>query len=288
MTFPDFFADAESNFDDSEFIIFGIPYDKTCSFQRGAEKAPREIRQASWNFETFDFKTGVDLGDIKFHDYGDLNVSNLEPKQMVEMVKKFALKIIAECKFPIAIGGEHSITTGIIQAFPKDIAVLSLDAHMDYRDQYEKDSNNHACVIRRIVDHIPVENIAVVGIRSAEKEEYNEAKKHNLFYIDSYDIYNNGIKNAIAQTKKYLADKKVYLTVDIDVIDPAYAPGTSNPEPFGLTPLEIIDCIDSFATQLIGFDLVEVCPPFDTGQTSSLAAKFIRHVIDRVWFNNKR
>ena len=172
MTYPNFFADAESSFNKADFIIFGVPYDKTSSFRIGASKAPKDIRHASWNYETYNLKTGNDLRDIKFHDYGDLNVKNDSPKEMVKKVKEFTSKLLLINKFPIALGGEHSITPGIIQAFPKDIAILSLDAHIDFRKQYEKEPYNHACVIRRIADHINIKNIVVLGIRSAEKKEF--------------------------------------------------------------------------------------------------------------------
>lgn len=287
MNFPNYFADAESNFNDAEFVIFGVPYDKTSSFRHGASQAPKEIRQAGWNFETYYLKTGVDLKDIKFHDYGDIDVKNDKPEIMIRKVREFTSKLLEKNKFPIAIGGEHSITPGIIQAFPKDIAVLSLDAHIDFRQQYENEPYNHACAVRRIADHVDIKNIAVVGIRSAEKEEFEEAKTNKLFYIDSFFIRNNGIKKAIDETKKYLKNKRIYLSLDIDVIDPAYAPGTSTPEPFGITPFDVLECIDAFSPQLIGFDVVEVCPPFDKGETALLAAKFVRYVIDRTWTNRK-
>ena len=288
MNFPNYFADAESNFDEAEYVIFGVPYDKTSSFRMGSSEAPKEIRQASWNFETFNLKTGNDLREISIHDYGDLDVKNDSPKDMVKKVKDFASMILSKNKFPIALGGEHSITPGIIQAFPKDIAVLSLDAHIDFRQQYENESYNHACAIRRIADHINVKNIAVLGIRSTEKEEFEEAKKHSLFYIDAFEIKKSGMKKALDETKNYLGNKQIYLTLDIDVLDLAYAPGTSTPEPFGLTSFDVIECIEYFSPQLVGFDVVEVCPPYDKGQTALLAAKLVRHVIEHVFFKKSR
>lgn len=285
MNSPDYFADADSNFDEADFVIFGVPYDKTSSFRQGADQAPKEIRRASWNFETYDLKTGVDLRDIRFHDYGDLEVKDESPKVMVKKVREFTCMLLEKNKFPIALGGEHSITPGIVQAFPKDIAVLSLDAHVDFRETYENESFNHACVIRRIADHIDIENIAVLGVRSAEKEEFEDSKKNGLFCIDSFVIRNYGIKKALDETKKHLKNKRVYLSLDIDVIDPAYAPGTSTPEPFGITPFDVLECIECFSSQLIGFDVVEVCPPYDKGETALLAAKLLRCAIGNIWKN---
>lgn len=282
MNFPNYFADAESSFDEAKFVIFGVPYDKTSSFRLGASKAPAEIRQAGWNFETFNLKTGFDLRNAKFHDYGDLDVKDDPPEVMIKKVKELTLKILSKNKIPIALGGEHSITPGVIQAFPSDIAVVSLDAHMDFRQVYENEKYNHACVTRRICDYIGVKNIAVLGLRSAEKEEFEEAKKLGLFYIDLFEIKKTGIKKSIDKTNSYLKNKKIYLTLDIDVIDPAYAPGTSTPEPYGLTPLDIIEYIENFSSKIIGFDIVEVCPTYDMGQTALLAAKLVRYVIDCV------
>ena len=282
MNFPDYFADSDSGFKDASFVIFGVPYWKNSSFRQGAEKAPKEIRQASWNFETFDMRTNVDLNDIKVHDYGNLDVNNIDSGKMVEKVMVFTSSLLKEKKFPIAIGGEHSITPGVVKAFSDDIAVLFLDAHMDFRESYEKDIYNHACALRRVADYVDMKNIAVLGIRSAEKEEFNDAKQVGLFYRDAFFIRKNKISEAIKDTKSYLRDKKIYLSLDIDVVDPSYAPGTSTPEPFGLTPFDIVEIIDAFSSQLIGFDVVEVCPPYDHGETALLSAKLIRSVIGAV------
>jgi agmatinase len=285
MNFPDFFADAESNFDDADFIIFGVPYDKTSSFRYGAFQGPRDIRISSWNFETYNIKTGFDLRDVKIHDHGDLDIRNKSPSEMVKNVTIFTKKILEQKKIPIVLGGEHTITSGIIQSYPKNTSILSLDAHIDFREQYENEKYSHACVIRRISEHVNVKNIAVLGIRSAEKEEYEDAKNKGLFFKDFFTIQNEGIDKVINQTINYLDNKKIYLTLDIDVIDPAYAPGTSTPEPFGLKPLDIFKCIEKLSPYMIGFDIVEVCPKYDTGQTALLAAKTVRHVIENIACN---
>jgi len=279
MAFPNYFADAESDFDEAEFIIFGIPFEKTSSYRHGADKAPKEIRQASWNFESYDVRTKGDLRDIKLHDYGNLDIKNLDRKEMLETVQEFTSHLLIKNKFPIAIGGEHSITPGLIKSYPSDIAILSLDAHLDFRNQYENDVNNHACVIRRIADYIHIKNIAIIGLRSAVKEEFEYAKKKGLYFIDTFSIEKKGINETIKETQKYLQNKKLYLTFDMDVIDPAYAPSTSTPEPFGLKPIDILDIIDAFSSQIVGFDIVEVCPGYDHGETSLLAAKIIRSII---------
>jgi agmatinase len=287
MDFPNYFADAESSFDDASFILFGVPFEKTSSFRHGADKAPYEVRQASWNFERYDLRTGINFEEILVHDYGDLDVQNLTSKEVFETTKTFTSTLLAKQKIPITIGGDHSITPGIIAAFPKDIAVVSLDAHMDFRQKYKNDLYNHACVIRRVADHIPLRNIVVLGIRSAEKEEYEQAQEQRLFFRDAFTINKIGIGKSIQQTKTHLKGKQIYLTLDIDVIDPAYAPGTSTPEPFGFTPIDVLEIIEAFSPQLIGCDIVEVCPPYDHGQTAVLAAKLVQTYISEIWRNRE-
>lgn len=286
MDFPHYFADAEADFDKASYVIVGVPFEKRL-LRHGADKAPFEIRQASWNFEQFDLKNYVNIKDIQFHDYGDLEVKQCTSKNVFNLTKSCATALLKKQKIPLVMGGDHSITPGLVAAYPKDIAVLSLDAHMDFRNEYKNDPHNHACIIRRITDHIDIENIALLGIRSAEQEEYNQALIKGLFFLDAFAIHKMKIKTAIEETKKHLKDKKIYLTLDIDVVDPAFAPGTSTPEPFGLTPLDIVDIIEAFSPQIIGFDLVEVCPPYDQGQTAILAAKLIRICIESLWKNHE-
>jgi agmatinase len=286
MDFPDYFADCDSSFEDSNFVIFGVPFDQTSTFRKGAKNAPKKIREASWNFESFNLKNGVDLTKIKIHDYGDLDVNDDTSEIMSRKTLDLSRRIIKKNKFPIAIGGEHFISTGIINAFPSDIGVLFLDAHLDFRNDFEGDPFNHSCVIKRVSEHIGVKNIAVIGIRSADKEEYIEAKNLGLYFRDSFTIKNIGIIKIINELKEYFSKKKIYLSLDIDVLDPAYAPGTSNPEPFGLSSFDVLKIIEEFAGILIGFDLVEVCPFFDKGETAIISAKYIRFLIENVWLNN--
>jgi agmatinase len=286
MNFPDYFADADSNFNDSEYVIFGVPYDKTSSFRLGANFAPNKIRVSSWNFESYNFKNKVDFTEIKVHDFGNITIKKDSPKEVINEVKNLTLFLLDNKKFPICLGGDHSITAGIIQAFPDEIAVLSLDAHLDYRDIYENEKYNHACVIKRISEKIKISNIALLGIRSAEKEEFEEAKKDGLFWIDSYEIYKNGITQFLKKIKNKFYDKKIYLTLDVDVLDPAFASGTSTPEPFGISPFDILECIEFFSKDIVGFDVMEVCPPYDHGETAILAARFVKTVIEETWLKN--
>ncbi len=282
MNTPNYFADANSSFDDADFVIFSVAYDKTYSFRPGAKKGPAQIRNISWNFESYDVRTDIDFRNINVHDYGDLNLSEMNPEKMIEKVKEFAYHVLSKKKIPICLGGEHSITPGIVYAFPNDICVLSLDAHLDFRNEYRNEKHNHACATKRISDHIKIENIGVLGVRSAEKEECEDAKKEGLFFKTSFEMKNKGLKTILTETKKHFKDKKMYLTLDIDVVDPGLAPGTGTPEPFGITAFDLLEIIDFFSPQIIGFDVVEVNPDFDNGETAILAAKIIRNVIGNI------
>jgi agmatinase len=286
MQFPDFFADANASLEQADMIIVGVPYDKTTTFRPGAQEGPQAIRRASWNFETFNIKTGVDILDIALHDYGNIDVQDCSPDEMVTRVTRTLSPWVQQRKVPLVLGGEHSLTAGAIKAFSEEVAVLSLDAHLDFRDEYEGERYNHACVIKRISDHIPLEQIAVLGFRSAEKQEFLAAQKEGLFAIDAFQIHEQGIQQVIEETQNYLGNRDIYLTLDIDVVDPGYAPGTSTPEPFGLKPMDVLQCIDQFFPRLVGCDVVEVCPAFDHGQTAMLAAKYVRWLIERIWMGH--
>jgi agmatinase len=259
-----------------------MPYDATSTFRKGAAYGPQEIRKASWNFETFNLNTGVDLGQLAIHDAGDIIEKGCSQQVLQKTVIQWTSKVIAQKKLPLVLGGEHSITSSIVQAFPKDIVVLALDAHLDFRQDYEGDPYNHACVLRRVSDHIPPSSIAVLGVRSAEQQEYKEAQNQQMFIQDAFTIHKKGWTSILQETQQIIGKKPVYLTIDIDVVDPCYAPGTSTPEPFGITPFDVIECIETFAAQIVGCDLVEVCPTFDHGQTALLAARFLRWILDAI------
>jgi agmatinase len=287
MNFPNYFADAEADFTTADYVIFGVPYEHSSSFRHGAHKAPAEIRQASWNFETYDIRTHVDLKNIAIHDFGDLSVEQLTALEMKKTVSDFSKKIIAQKKFPIALGGDHSITPGIIYTLPKDTIIISLDAHLDYRDEYEDNPMNHACVTKRIADYLPPSQIYVIGIRSAENQEYISAHNDGVQILDAFTLYEKSFISEIKKLKHQLKNQPIYLTLDIDVIDPAYAPATSTPEPFGLKPIDLYTFFKVFSPNLIGMDLVEICPGYDHGQTALLGAKLLRVMIANHSITNK-
>jgi agmatinase len=277
-----YFADANASFDDAKFVICGVPFDRTTSYRAGARMAPNAIRQASYNFETYVFEHDVDLSDVPMNDMGNVEECG-SPEEMVEIVRGIAKKAVKAGKFPVFMGGEHTTTIPVVEAFD-DIGVISIDAHLDYRESYLGLKYSHACVTRRISEHLGRENVLVFGVRSISAEEKSEKMPE---FIDAFTIHDVGVESAFKRALNIIRKEKVFLTLDIDGIDPAFAPGTGTPEPFGLTPMEVKKCISMLGERLVGFDVTEVSPPYDEGNTAALAARMMREVIAVAWKNMK-
>ena len=277
------FADAHATFDKAKYVIFYLPYDKTSTYRKGAKNGPVEICKESWNFESWDLKRGIDLESIDIHDMGSLDVSNrTSPKQMVNEVYETVRKIVKTGKFPVLLGGEHTGSVGAIWALSElvgDFGVVCFDAHLDYRNDYVGEKFSHACVLRRVAEKIGSDRVVSIGIRSASEDEFNDAKSDGMRYFTSWDVREKGITEIVENALDILSVNKIYLSFDMDCIDPAYAPGVSTPEPFGLTPHDGLTLIEVLAPYLIGFDLMEVCPNWDKAYTPCLGARFVREVI---------
>lgn len=280
---PDWFADCESGFDEADYVVFGAPYDKTYSFRAGAADGPSMIREAAWNFELWNPRLGIDLSNVAMHDMGDAPISNQdEPAAMVDKVQEFVRPIVKNGKVPLMLGGEHNLAAPVVRALKeagKSFAVIHFDAHLDFRNEYEGDKNNHACVLRRISETIGVDRCASIGVRSIEKQEWKEARDQGLYYIMNEEIHEEGVKASIKRIMDQVDADYYYLTLDIDGVDPAYAPGTGTPEPFGLTDRDARDVVRALAPRLIGMDVLEVAPTWDHGRTALLAAKLVREAI---------
>ncbi len=272
------FADASASFEDARVALFGVPYDRTCSFRGGSRHAPAAIRQASYNFERYMMDHQRDLLEIPFADLGD-TASFRRSEEMVQGVSKMAGDILRAGKIPIVIGGEHSLAPAVVSAFPKEVGVLGVDAHLDFRDTYLDDKWSHACSARRIAEHVGVERVIYMGVRSYSREERDDLERLGLSYVSAYEIHERGIISAAAHALRTIDRDKIYLTIDIDGIDPAYAPAVGNPEPFGLAPLQIKRLLRVVGPDLVGIDVNEVSPAWDSGQTSLLAARLIREAI---------
>lgn len=272
------YADADAEYNDADAVIFGVPYDHTASFKAGAREAPTAVRRASYNFEEFHFEHGLDQNQPVVCDYGNCDDFIL-PEDMIEEVKFAVGPCIREGKFPIVIGGEHSATIPVIQSFDsKKIALMTIDAHLDSRDEYMGTPNSHACVTRRAADHIGIENCCAVGIRAIGREELE--RDDVIPHVTAFEVFDHGIEWAVKKALDGFKADKVHLSIDIDGIDPAYAPGTGTPEPFGLTPYDVKKAINLVGDRLAGFDVMEICPPADpSGITSVLGARLINEAL---------
>lgn len=272
------YADAEAGFNEADAVIFGIPYDHTASFKAGAREAPNSVRRASYNFEEFHFEHGLGQTPLAVCDYGNCDDFIL-PEDMVEEVR-FAVKpCIDTGRFPVCIGGEHSGTIPVMQCFePGSVALMTVDAHLDSRDEYMGTPYSHACVTRRAADVHGLQNVCSVGCRAVGREELE--RDDVVPFVSSFDVFEHGIEHAVRKLLDGLKADKVYLSIDIDGIDPAYAPGTGTPEPFGLTPMDVKRTIGLVGDRLAGFDVMEICPPADpSGITSILGARLINEAL---------
>ncbi len=278
------FADANKNFNESFFIIFGVPFDGTSSYRHGSKFAPNEIRKASYNLESYVIEHKISLSVLPIHDMGDIGTldefGNVEG--VIDTVYSTMQSILPN-KFPIMIGGEHSITIGAAKAIKKlNAGIIFIDAHGDFRDEYLGNKYSHACTARRAYDILNGKIISI-GVRSASQEEVEDAKKLNYEWIDSYEFQKLGWKRTIKKAMEILDTEKIYLSIDIDGIDPAYASGTGTPEFFGLSPMDVKNITNFLAPNLIGADITEVCPPYDNGNTSILAARLVQEIIAAKW-----
>lgn len=286
--FPDYFADADASFADSRFVVAGLPYDATVSYRYGAALGPREIRQATWNIERFNIRNGVDISEIPVHDMGDLDLQDLSPEKMFETVKGAAAKVARAGKFPLFLGGEHSTIPPVVHALKErypDLGVLQLDAHLDYRRDYHGSRDNHACAMRRMADAVGPDRMVGIGIRSVDRQEHEDAVRDGFRFFTSYEVRRRGMGEVLHDALDRLDTPHVYVTLDVDGIDPAYAPATGTPEPFGLTPFDVLQAITRAAPRMVGFDVNEVSPPWDSGNTAALAAKIAREVVGEVWLS---
>ncbi|NPE29787.1 agmatinase [Methanococcoides sp. SA1] len=273
--------DALADYDSASYVIFGVPFDRTSSFRAGSRWAPDAIRSATANFESYNSFFDIDISEVPAHDAGNFEAGALVDDVLDELYLD-VLNIVDDGKLPIMIGGEHSLTLPCMKACAKhageDFGVVVLDAHFDLRDEFEGMKYNHACVSRHILEEV-TENYVSIGIRSGPKEEWDYAKDNNVCYYTPEDVTEKGIKGLTNEIREYLDCENIYISLDMDALDPAFAPGLGTPEPFGLTSMQVRDIIREFAPIARGFDVMEISPEYDSGQTAILGAKYIREFI---------
>ena len=270
------FSGYQKSFDEASYVIIGVPFDLTSTYRTGARFAPLAVREASLNIETYSFRSGIDVEDLCLHDLGDLHVTSdtTETLKRLELVTK---ELLDAKKTPVLIGGEHTITLGAARAMSKNCAIISFDAHLDLRDEYMSLTTSHTTFMRRINEQVHPKKIVEIGTRAVCKEEIDYAKKAGITYITVQQIRNDGVEKTIEKIEKLLANvKQTYLTIDLDVLDPAFVPAVPNPEPDGLCTHIFYDLLSNVCDKrVIALDVVEVAPHYDTGITAIQAAKTI-------------
>lgn len=260
-----------SSYDNASVVILPVPYDQTSTWLKGADKAPEAVIHASANMELYDIET-----DSQVYKKGIFTDSPLQtalpPEDMCNLVQERITQLLNDGKFPVIVGGEHSVSIGAVKACTqkiKDMSVLQLDAHADLRDEYDGSKFNHACVMARVKEFCPA---VQVGIRSMDASEKESIDPEKTFFAKDMVGTADWIHKVIS-----LLSENVYVTIDLDVFDPSVMPSTGTPEPGGLGWYDILSLLKnlSSAKNIVGFDVVELCPNEYNKAPDFLAAKLI-------------
>ncbi|MDI3280261.1 MAG: agmatinase [Bacillota bacterium] len=270
------FLGSKEEYEEAQLVILGAPLDWTISWRPGARLGPAHIRASSEVLEEYSPALDCDLSSVPFYDAGDLELPFGDTAASLALIRESVQRIIMDGKVPLLLGGEHLVTYPAVEAvrqYHPDLAVLHFDAHADLRQEYMGVTLSHATVMRRVLELGRLE-LYQFGIRSGSEAEFIFAPTHTHFYPFEF-------REALEKVVPTLAGRPVYITIDIDVVDPAFAPGTGTPEPGGCTAQEILASVYALRDLLVvGFDLVEVAPLYDpSGRTGVLAAKIVREAI---------
>lgn len=257
--------------------VFGIPFDSTHSYKPGCRFGPDVIRDAFNNIEIFHPKFGIDLESVNIEDLGNTTHTVLV-SEMIDMVGKITKELVAKQRQLFILGGEHSLTYGTYMSFPKETGYVVFDAHYDLRDEYANVKLSHAAYLRRIVEQRGAENVLHVGARAFVKEELEFLKENKIQTISDRQIREGKGPQLLGEFVSSF--DSLYTSFDLDVLDPAYAPGVGNPEAAGMTSRELFDLIYALENNKVtGVDIVELNPQYDNGSTASIAAKIISTLI---------
>lgn len=277
------FSGIQTEFEKAKYVVFGVPFDVTSTYRTGARFGPTAIRQASLNIETYSFRSGMDIENVKLHDLGDLNVS-ADPQKTIDILKLVVEDIRTARKIPVAIGGEHTITLGIMKGLtthPKKTVVVSFDAHLDLREEFMGLTLSHTTFMQLINEEIRPGKIVEIGTRGACKEELAYARKTGIHFVTSHQIRSEGTEQITRKIKQELAPfEEIYLSVDLDVLDPAFAPAVQNPEPEGIDLNTLLEIACGLCDErIIGFDVLEIAPVYDQGVSAIVAARTIFEIL---------
>lgn len=268
------FEEKYTNYETAEIAILPVPYDGTSTWIKGADKGPQALLEASFNLEFYDIETDSEVFKKGIATL-DAVAENSSPEAMADEVERRMNTILDDKKFPVLLGGEHSVSVGAFRAVAKhydNFSILQLDAHSDMRDEYEGSPYNHACVMARGKDI--TSSIVQVGIRSSAIEEKHNIDPERIFY--AHEIKELGDTTWMYEISQKLLDN-VYVTIDLDVLDPAYMPSTGTPEPDGLSYRDVMTLLKLINERhnIIGLDVVELCPNASNKAPDFLAAKLI-------------
>lgn len=271
-------ASQEGKNKDPDVYVFGIPFDATCSYKPGTRFGPNALRHAFVNIEINSTRYDVQLEDLTIEDLGNTKFT-VNSSAMLDMVGKITGEVIAKNKQTVILGGEHLLTFGTFMSMPDDTPLVVFDAHYDLRDEFTDTKFSHATFLRRVIEKRGAGNIVHVGARGFSAEEADFRNKMNLKSIAGKELLNgNGIKlfkDAISSFDN------MYVSIDLDVVDPAFAPGVGTSEALGITSQQLMDLVYVMEDKKIKcFDIVELSPPYDTaGTTATLAAKLMAEII---------
>jgi agmatinase len=277
------FGGFQKPYKEADYVILGVPFDVTSTYRTGARFGPTAIRQASLNIETYSFRTGLDVENLRLHDLGDLHVS-ADTRKTLETLELVTKDIVEDGKVQVTIGGEHTITLGIAKGLrdkASKTAIVSFDAHLDLRNEFLGLRLSHTTFMRRINEEAKPAKIIEVGTRAVCKEELAYAKKAELEFFTTKQIRKQGSEQVATQLKGKLAKyENIYVSVDMDVLDPAYVPAVQNPEPDGLEMHVLLDILSGICDKrVVGFDVLEIAPDYDQGVSAIQAAKVIFEIM---------
>ena len=278
-----FFGGFSVPYEKATYVILGVPFEHSLTYKAGTSIAPSRIREASDAIESFSLRANYDFDECPIADIGDVAVVPGDVHQTLSRVSNVVENIVYDGKIPVVIGGEHTITYGVIKALRKySPCTIVFDAHFDLRENYLGYKLSHASAMRRVSEILGVRKIMFIGVRSFSKEEYVYVKQKHITYITSLQLLNNSKATVLKVINSFLNNcKKTYITVDMDVFDPSYAPGVDNPEPEGISPTIFFDILFNIVDdRMIGLDVVEYSPIVDVNDvTAALASKVIKEAI---------
>jgi agmatinase len=274
LSLPPEFSELES----SEFVVLPVPYEQTITFKAGTKEGPKAIIHASQEVETFDEELKQEPFKAGIHTLEEMEITAVGPEKMVEKVYKIAKELVDMNKRVVLLGGEHTVSIGLVKAESekyKNLSVLQLDAHADLRDSYQESKYSHACTMRRIGEMAP---FVGVGMRNLSLEEHRfiQKKKIDLFFAKDLMKDERWIDQVISKLSE-----NVYLTMDLDFLDPSIMPSVGTPEPGGLLWNQALDLLKKVADDknIVGFDCVELCPIPSLVAPDFLAAKLIYKIM---------